>query len=512
MPKSVLSGLLAAALLAGVATPAAADPRGDLSGNFVLYKYAKDTWRSMDAMVDPGTGIPSDKVTGDLRTRAKVTSPTNIATYVWSTLTARDLGLISHSDATRRVGKVLAALERMERNTPTGQYYNWYDPATLQLVRVWPENGDPVRPFASSVDNGWLATALMMVRTAVPYHAKKATRLVRAMNFASYYDPAARPDAGTGLLRGGFWPEKPDGCSVESDYAGTGTTVYSTCHHYGAPAETRIGTYVGIALGQLPREHYFGPYRTFPDNGCDWAWQDQKPVGSWKEYLGVKVWEGTYGYRGMRYVPNWGGSMFEELMPDLVVPESAWAPRSWGRNHPVFVQGQIQHGLAEARYGYWGFSPSNDPHGGYREYGVDPLGLQAEGYTSDKERTQSDPGYAGCRPAQPEPASYGDGVVTPHASFLALPYARAQALDNLARLRANFDAYGPGGFYDAVAVRSGAVSKHYLALDQGMIMAALGNVLARDNLRRYFGSADVEATLRPVMELEEWDVVPPATS
>ncbi|WP_157245610.1 glucoamylase family protein [Nonomuraea typhae] len=498
--KTLLIGLLAT-------TPVSAtDP--DLS----LYRYAKDTWRSMSAMVEPATGLPADKVTGDLRTRAKVTSPTNVATYVWSTLTARDLGLINAGDAAGRVGRVLAALEKMERHAPTGQYYNWYDPATLALVRVWPESGDPVRLFASSVDNGWLATALMMLPKAMPQHAAKATRLARSMNFASYYDPAARPDAGTGLIRGGFWPEKPEGCSVETDYPGTGTIVYSTCHHYGAPAETRIATYVGIALGQIPREHYFGIYRTFPDAGCDWAWQDQKPAGSWKEYLGVKVWEGTYGYRGMRYVPNWGGSMFEALMPDLVVPEAAWAPRSWGRNHPVFVQGQIQHGLDEAKYGYWGFSPANDPHGGYREYGVDPLGMDAPGYTSDRERTQTDPGYEGCRPAQPEPAAFGDGVVTPHASFLALPYAKKQAMANLAKLKRDFDAYGPGGFYDSVAVRSGTVSRWYLALDQGMVMAALGNLLARGNMHRYFGTPAVEARLRPVMGLESWDVVPPATT
>ena len=42
--------------------------------------------------------------------------------------------------------------------------------------------------------------------------------------------------------------------------------------------------------------------------------------------------------------------------------------------------------------------------------------------------------------------------MTPHASFLALPYAQGAALANLAKLRGNFDAYGPGGFYDSVNV------------------------------------------------------------
>ena len=68
--------------------------------------------------------------------------------------------------------------------------------------------------------------------------------------------------------------------------------------------------------------------------------------------------------------------------------------------------------------------------------------------------------------------------MTPHAAFLALPYAKGPVVSNLAQLKANFDAYGPGGFYDAVAVGSGTVAKRYLSLDQAMIMGALGNELA----------------------------------
>ena len=48
--------------------------------------------------------------------------------------------------------------------------------------------------------------------------------------------------------------------------------------------------------------------------------------------------------------------------------------------------------MDDAKYGYWGFSPASDPAGGYREYGVDAIGLQTEGYTSDEQRTQVDLG------------------------------------------------------------------------------------------------------------------------
>jgi hypothetical protein len=200
--------------------------------------------------------------------------------------------------------------------------------------------------------------------------------------------------------------------------------------------------------------------------------------------------------------------MFEALMVPLFVPEEEWGPRSWGINHPLYVQAQIEHGLEEADYGYWGFSPSNNPAGGYREYGVDPIGLEPNGYASDQERTYVDYGFAGCRPGAPLPTDYGHGVVTPHASFLALPYAPEEALRNLANLREDFDAYGWGGFYDAIDVVSGQVSRYYLALDQGMIMAAIGNELRNDRVRHYFSHGEIAQAIRPLLAMEEFTAGP----
>jgi hypothetical protein len=206
----------------------------------------------------------------------------------------------------------------------------------------------------------------------------------------------------------------------------------------------------------------------------------------------------------MDVVPTWGGSMFEALMVPLFVPEETWGPRSWGVNHPLYVRGQIEHGLEEAGYGYWGFSPSNNPDGGYREYGVDQLGMEPNGYASDEPRTFVDQPFGDCpgRAGSPAPTEYNNGVVTPHASFLAYRYAPEAALDNLAKLRTDFDAYGPGGFYDAINVGTGVVSKRYLSLDQGMVMAALGNALAGDDLRRYVSKGAMQEVLEPMMRRE----------
>ena len=497
---------------AGLLPSATAAPGRTASGTAstqdTLNEYAADTWRSFEAMADPETGLPADNIAGDLSagSRSTFTSPTNVGAYLWSTVAARDLGLVSASAARKRMAQTIDTLATLERHEDSGMFYNWYDPRTGAKLRVWPENGSTVHPFLSSVDNAWLATGLLIASRADEGLAVKADAIREDMDFGFYYNAAE--NAPGGQIRGGFWDEEPPGCAVKDNYRDRGADVYYTCHHYGAfNTEPRMASYLGIASGQIPPQHYFGTYRTFAPN-CDWAWTETKPTGEWREYLGVKVFEGALPYRGMEVVPTWGGSMFEALMVPLFVPEEQWGPKSWAVNHPLFVQGQIEHGMEEAGYGYWGFSPSNNPDGGYREYGVDMLGLDGAGYTSDQERTDWEQPYEGCREGEPAPTEYGDGVVTPHASFLAMRYAPGPALANLDRIRSDFDAYGPGGFYDAVAVRSGQVSKRYLSLDQGMVMAALGNALSGDNLRRYVSRGPVERSLKPLMQMEEFSASP----
>jgi Putative glucoamylase len=496
------AGLATIALPASAGTAVAAGPRDTMRA------YAADTYRSMDAMVDQRTELVADNIKGDLgaSSRSGYTSPTNIGAYLWSTVAARDIGVLSRRQAHARLSRTLDAIGGLERHADSGMFFNWYSPADGSKLRIWPDDGSTVEPFLSSVDNGWMAAALMVTRNADPSLSRQADRLLAPMDFGFFYDPTAANSGGAGLLRGGFWDERPTGCSVEGNLRSRGPNVFYTCHYYGNfVSEPRIASYLGIALGQIPAQHYFGPARTFPPT-CDWSWQEQKPVGDTKNYLGVDVFEGAYRYRGLQLVPTWGGDMFEALMPDLFVPEADWGKKSFGVNHPLTVEAQIRHGMDEAGYGYWGFSPASNPAGGYREYGVDEIGLDTNGYTSDQERTSVDRGYAGCpeRTAAPQP-TFGDGVVTPHASFLALPYAQQAALANLAKMRRNFDAYGPGGFYDAVAVRSGTVAKRYLSLDQGMIMGALGNVLAGGDLHRYFTRGAVTRVLKPVMRLEEFN-------
>lgn len=505
--RSLLPLALAATLALTPAVPAAgADP-----DRAALERWARDTWRSFVALVEPRTGLPADNINGALRpgSRSAYTSPTNIGMYLWATIAARDLGLISADEATERMAKTLNSVAGLERHEPSGQFWNWYSPRTGAILTTWPESGDPVYPFASSVDNGWLASALIMVANADPALSAQAWALADSMNFGCYYDPNAKADVG--LIRGGFWLEgaAPPGSGgfPRGDYCGMGETVVYTGHHYGAfNTEPRIASYIGIAMGDIPAEHYYGGWRTFPDT-CDWSWPETKPIGEWREYLGVAVFEGAYPYDDQLVVPSWGGSMFEALMPPLVVPEEDWGPMSWAVTHPLYVESQIEFGLDEAEYGYWGFSPSSDPAGGYREYGVDAIGMEPRGYTADAGRlTLVDPGWddPDC-PREPRPITdYGQGVVTPHAAFLALDFAPEATIANLANLAADFPGlYGRGGFKDAVNVATGQLADRYLALDQGMVIAAIANELTGNRLQGYL-AVTLAPSIAPLMAVEEF--------
>ena len=232
--------------------------------------------------------------------------------------------------------------------------------------------------------------------------------------------------------------------------------------------------------------HYFGGWRTFPDT-CDWSWPETRPIGEWQEYLGIDVFEGAYPYDDQLVVPTWGGSMFEALMVPLVVPEEEWGPTSWAVTHPLYVESQIEFGLEEAGYGYWGFSPSSNPAGGYREYGVDAIGMEPNGYTADVERLTTRIPAGTTRPAS-APARPDRGLRAGRRDAARrLPGARLRPRRDAGEPREPRDdfagLYGRGGFKDAVNVTTGQVADRYLALDQGMVIAALANELTGDQLQ-----------------------------
>jgi hypothetical protein len=471
-------------LVALLLAPAA---QGAVDDRATLERYAGATWASLAAMTDPESGLPTDVLRAD-GTRAVQTSTTNIGAYMWSAVAAERLGIIGHDELVARLERTLATLDQMERHQPDGQFYNWYDHRTGVKLTTWPPSGEPLTPILSSVDNAWLATGLRIVRNAVPELGERAGAIYDSMDFGLYYVPESN------RILFHYVPS-----------TGTGPCCYDT-----VVSESRIADYIGTAKGELPRKTYYGRRRSFPDS-CDWSWQETRPSGFHRSYHGVDVFDGSYLYDATRLTPSWGGSMFEALMPALFVPEERWAPGSWRQNHPLTVDAQIDHGLNVAGYGAWGFSPSNVPEG-YSAYGVDAIGTDPNGNPSNEDRTLVDRGFAGCAGREPQPdppaSAYTNGVVTPHAAFLALRYRPRETMADLARLESIPGMFGKWGFADSVNMQSRVPSAAYLSLDQGMIMGALGNALGGDVLREAFATPEFRRAIRPVIGVEEFDVFP----
>jgi len=186
---------------------------------------------------------------------------------------------------------------------------------------------------------------------------------------------------------------------------------------------------------------------------------------------------GYYTWQEMAYVPSWGGSMFEALMPTLVLDELQYAPASLGANARAHVAVQRRQATGALGYPTWGLSPSLRPAGdGYGEYGVRVLGM----------------------------IGYPPGAVTPHASALAVAVEPGAALANLHALAMRWDVWGDWGFYDSVDPTTGAVARSYLTLDQAMTFIALANHLCHGCIQQRFAADPIVARVLPIVAAEHF--------
>jgi hypothetical protein len=414
-----------------------------------LRRLALDTWRGLAALSDQAHGLPLDTVrfdpTSTAPERARIgdyTNVTNIGLYLIAVVAAHDLGFIDTAQALQKLRTTLGTLERLE--TYRGFFFNYYDTTTLERTSH----------FVSFVDSSWLTTGLLVVRMAFPELHARCTRLIEQGDYGFFYDPVEQQ------MSHGYYVNLP--APAEYNY---GILV----------SEARLGSLIAIGKGDVPEEHWFRMARIFPP---EYDWQSLPPSDyRVKTVRGHPVWSGFYRWRDFTYVPSWGGSLFEVLMPTLVLDESRYAPASLGRNARMHVAVQRQFALHELGYPVWGLSPSSTPEGdGYSEYGVKVLG--ARGYKA--------------------------GAVSPHASALALTVTPEPAIANLRALAERYPLYGEYGLYDAVNPRTGQVAYKYLALNQAMLFIALANHLDEHRIPRRFAADPLLSKALPLLADEHF--------
>jgi hypothetical protein len=417
-------------------------------GDF-LRMIAADTWRGLAAFTDRENGLPVDNVRLEPgpQTRAPegvvgdYTSGTNIGLYLASVVAARNLNLVSAEEAHARVANVLRTVEGLEKYR--GFIFNFYDTTSLERTSH----------FVSFIDAAWMLAGLVAVRAAMPELASEATRLIDGQNFAVFYDREKD------LIRHGYWVQRQK----------------PSIYHYGVfYSEARLGALLAIGKGDIPSSVWHAMLRV-PPPLCS------RPGPLVRGFLlnnpnDGRAPIGYYEWEGYRYVPSWGGSMFEALMPTLLVDEMALSPNGLGRNDLEHARVQRHYALGELKYPVWGMSPSArvDPSG-YSEFGVPMLGARG----------------------------YPEGVVTPHAAALALAVMPREAVTNLRELITHFPVYGDYGFYDAVDPMTGRVARAYLALDQAMLFLSVADYLDGGRLRETFEADPIVQAALPLLESEE---------
>jgi len=213
-------------------------------------------------------------------------------------------------------------------------------------------------------------------------------------------------------------------------------------------SEARLASFVGIAKGNVPQQHWFRMGRAL-----------------------TKV-------DGGRALISWTGTMFEYLMPLLVM-----------RNYPntlldetyrTIVKRQIEYG--EERRVPWGISEAaynvRDLHLNYQygPFGVPGLGLK-RGLIENL-------------------------VVAPYATMLAALINPNAAMENLRRLQKE-GALGPYGYYESIDFtperlpegQDSVIIRAFMAHHQGMSLVALANVLDDTaGVRRFHADPSVQAT------------------
>ena len=206
-------------------------------------------------------------------------------------------------------------------------------------------------------------------------------------------------------------------------------------------SEARLCNFVAIAQGQLPQESWFALGRLLTATGGE-------PV-----------------------LLSWSGSMFEYLMPLLIMP--TYDNTLLDQTCKAAVARQIEYG--NQRGVPWGISESGyntvDVHLNYqyRAFGVPGLGLK---------RGLAD-----------------DLVIAPYASALALMVAPEEACRNLQRL-AGEGFIGKFGLFEAIDYtparqrrgQSRVVVRSFMAHHQGMSLLALAHLLLDRPMQRRFES------------------------
>ncbi|HEY7612141.1 MAG TPA: glucoamylase family protein [Gemmatimonadales bacterium] len=494
-------------------------------------RYALLHWRFFEKFVGPETWwLPPDNFQSEPDSVVAMrTSPTNVSLLLLATLSAFDLGFITLGEAVERLERTFETLDRLRRYR--GHFYNWYDLTTLEVLepayvstvdsgnlaghlvalrqallalqdapvydgrvlralaagllvaadeagkdaaltdriraaRDELEGTDPLHPgetlaqVARALEGSrsdWLEWCRRLAERweeVVGLELRQVRRREAESGVVSEHWTelaARRPEVAALLARIAALADRCAAIVGEMEFGflyDRSRSLFSIGYRAGSPtldpsyydllaSEARLASFMAVARDEVPVEHWFRLGRTLTRAAGEMA------------------------------LVSWSGSMFEYLMPALVM-----------RSFPGTVlddscRGAVRRQIAyAARYGVpWGISESaynlRDRHHTYqyRAFGVPDLALK-RGLGRDL-------------------------VIAPYASALAALVEPRSAIANLAAME-KLGALGPYGFRDAIDYtrpapgHTFALVQTWMAHHVGMSLVALTNALTGQRWQQCF--------------------------
>ncbi|WP_199554270.1 GH36-type glycosyl hydrolase domain-containing protein [Sandaracinobacteroides hominis] len=404
---------------ARTATPVPSGAELDAGQRETLERIARETFGFFEAHVTAEHNhLPPDNFQEDPEpVVAGRTSPTNIGLYLLVVATARNRGWIAHEAALSRLEASFRTIARLAKHR--GHLFNWYDTRDLRVL-------DPA--YVSAVDSGNLAGHLIALANLAEEWgdarslkiAEEARAAAMAMDFSFLVDPERN------LLSIGW--------SAADNRRDEG------CYDLLA-SEARLASLFAIAKGDLPAKHW------------------------------LRLGRSATAVGGASVLISWSGSMFEYLMPSLLMraPDGSLLEVSnrlvVERQRDYAKEAEVPWGISESAYN----GRDREMTYQYSNFGVPGLGLK-RGLSENL-------------------------VIAPYATGLATMVDAPAALENYAILEA-MGARGRYGFYEALDFTPGrvpegqrfAIVKTYMAHHQGMALLAIANVLDGGRLREAFHS------------------------
>jgi len=504
------------------------EPHLDISESdtLALRLAARRTWSFFEKFVTVNENhLPPDnfqeKPKGEVAHR---TSPTNIGLYLNVVLAAHDFGWIGTLEAVERLEQTLATLQKMERYR--GHFLNWYDTRNLAslepryvstvdsgnlagnllVVKAACEQlmvpGDGQRIVGGLTDtlsviganarqpndvqqDGATRQALEPIRAKLdsfnlydPSHEaffdeleQRAVALTNAVGMSESFQAGAAAFLAAVLSH--RRDLHPDEATPPDELALRVKRIASLCDSFAQDmefgflfdearhllvigyrvddqardtnaydllaSEARLASFFAIAKGDVPTRHWFHLGRTLTPLGRTSALQ------------------------------SWSGSMFEYLMPSLIMHEPGGSLLAL--SNKAAVRRQINYaarlhvpwGISESQY----YALDREQNYQYSGFGVPDLGIK-RGLSENT-------------------------VIAPYASGLAamiVPTAARKNLDRLARMGAR----GPYGWYEAVDYTRArlpegvneVVIQTYMAHHQAMLIMGIANVIHDGAMRERF--------------------------